>query len=153
MGDYLQLITNTFDLNLGKYSLPIAYWQAGAIVFLLFLLVLSVAQFRRHYIDWSLKGAVAGVFFGFLLALLLEGFLLIGGRTALTGVLGWKNPPLPIARVLDMGRSKLVQVLGANTVIPSTFARENTDIESTVEIIQNMSPADQKSLKAILCKP
>lgn len=153
MLDSVQILFKTFDLNLGKFTLPITYWQAGAIVFLLFLLVVTMAQFRRHYVDWSLKGGVVGIFFGFLLALFLEGFLLIGGRTALTGILGWKDPPRPIALVLDAGRSKLVQVLGVNTTIPSSFAKENTTVQSALETIQSLNPSDLKNVKKILCSP
>src|SRR5258706_16139105 len=119
---------NSFNLNLGKFSVPVPYWQAISIVFLIFVLILTLASFRKHYVDWSLKGGVVGIFFGFLLALLLEGFLLIGGRTILTSMLGWKNPPLPIARVLDAGKSKLTQVLGAQTVVPSSFAKDKTNV-------------------------
>jgi len=98
-------------LNFGKFSLPFTYWQAIAIVILVFLLILSLSQFRRHYIDWSLKGAVFGIFFGFIFALILEGFLIISGRTALIGVLGWKNAPKPFSVVLDAGREKLKTIV------------------------------------------
>jgi phosphoglycerol transferase MdoB-like AlkP superfamily enzyme len=142
-----------FDFNLGGFSLPIQYWQAIAVVVLLFLLVFLMAKFRRHYVDWSLKGAVFGIFFGFLLALILEGFLIIGGKTALTSVLGWKNPPKTVANVLDLGRDKLIQVLGINTTqIPSSFAKSDTTIQDTIEILQNLNPTDTKTIKAIFCK-
>lgn len=81
--------------------------KAGAIVVLLFLLVLSLAQVRRHFVRWGAKGGLIGLFFGFLLALILEGFLLIGGKTALTEILGWKNPPKPVSVALDKGREAL----------------------------------------------
>ncbi len=149
----LQFLSGTFDLNLGKFSLPIAYWQAGSIVFLIFLLIVTLAQFRRHYVDWSLKGTVVGIFLGFLLALFLEGFLVIGGRTAVTELLGWKNPPLPIARALDAGKSKLVQILGTQTEVPSTYAKENTTVQNALEVVQSLNPQDLKSVRSVLCSP
>jgi hypothetical protein len=149
----VQFLFNTFDLNLGKFSIPIPYWQAGAIVFLLFLLILTMANFRKHYVDWSLKGGIVGIFFGFLLALILEGFLLIGGKTALTEVLGWKNPPAPLAQVLDAGRSQLIQVLGIKTQIPASYAKENVTIQNAMEVVQNLNPADLSKVKNILCAP
>lgn len=149
----VQFLFNTFTLNLGKFSIPVPYWQAGAVVFLLFLLVLTMANFRKHYVDWSLKGGVVGIFFGFLLALILEGFLLIGGKTALTEVLGWKNPPAPLAQVLDAGRSQLIQVLGIKTSIPSSFAKENVSVQGTLETIQSLNPVDLVKVKNILCAP
>jgi hypothetical protein len=149
----VQFLFKTFTLNLGKFSIPIPYWQAGAIIFLIFLLILTMANFRKHYVDWSLKGGIIGIFFGFLLALILEGFLLIGGKTALTEVLGWKNPPAPLAQVLDAGRSKLIQVLGVQTQIPVSFAKENVTVQSAIETLQNLAPNDLKQVKNILCAP
>lgn len=140
-----------FNIHLGKFTLPIAYWQAIAVVFLVFLLIILMAKFRRHYVDWSLKGAIFGIFFGFLLALILEGFLIIGGRTALTSVLGWKNPPKVIANVLDLGKTKLIQVLGVSTTIPSSFAKDTVTVQNTIETLQNLSPTDTKKIKAIFC--
>jgi hypothetical protein len=153
MFDSVQFLFNTFDLNLGKFSIPVPYWQAAAIVFLLFILILAMANFRRHYIDWSLKGGVIGIFFGFLLALILEGFLLIGGKTALTEVLGWKNAPAPLAHVLDAGRSQLIDVLGIQTQIPSSYAKESSTVQSTMEVIQSLNPSDLSKVKNILCAP
>jgi hypothetical protein len=63
-----------FNLNIGKINLPIPYWQAIIVVVLLFVLVAFLAKYRRHKIDWSFKGMTFGIFFGFLLALILEGF-------------------------------------------------------------------------------
>ncbi len=153
MTNLLGSLSDNFTFRLGKFSLPVPYWQAITIVFLIFLLVVLIAKFRRHYVDWSLKGAVFGIFFGFLLALILEGFLIIGGRTALTSVLGWKNPPAPLADALDAGRTKLVQVLGIKSEIPSSFAMENTTVRGVVELLQNLNPEDSKKVKSIICTP
>src|SRR3972149_8249854 len=108
--------------NITKYldfGFLASQWKAVAIVGLLFLLVLTLAQVRRHFIDWSIKGALFGIFIGFLLALFLEGFLIIGGKTALTEFLGWKNPPKPVADLVDMSREKIVDVMGVTDEIPS----------------------------------
>lgn len=147
------LPSGSFNFSLGNYSLPVSYWQAGAIVFLLFILILMLAQFRRHYINWSLKGGIVGIFFGFLLALILEGFLIIGGRTALTEVLGWKNAPKPIQVALDNGRNKLIQVLGVQDQIPNSYAKESVGVQDAVETFQSLNPADMKKVKALLCTP
>ena len=153
MGSIAKLFVGKFDLNLGNFSFSVPYIQAAAIVFLIFLLILTLAQFRRHFADWSIKGALFGTFFGFLLALILEGFLIIGGKTALTGVLGWKNAPAPISLALDAGRNKLIQVLGIKDAIPSSFAKENTTVSGAVELLQSLNPADIKKVKTIFCQP
>lgn len=153
MGNVAKLFVGQFNLSIGKLSLSVTHIQAAAVVFLIFLLVLVMAQFRRHFVDWSLKGAVFGVFFGFLLALILEGFLIIGGRTALTSVLGWKNAPAPISIALDAGRNKLIQVLGVKDQVPSSLAKENVTVSGAVELLQSLSPADIKKVKTIFCQP
>ena len=135
-----------FNLNLGKFSFSSSYIQAGVVVALLFILVLMLAQLRRHFFDWSLKGALFGLFFGFLLALVLEGFLIIGGKTALTQVLGWKNAPKPVANLLEVGRNKLIQVLGAKTKLNPTF-------NDAVVFFQSLNPSEAQKVKNFICKP
>ncbi len=153
MNSVLNTLSGGFNLTFGNYVIPFTYLQVGAIVFLVFLLILMMAQFRRHYVDWSFKGVVFGVFFGFLLALLLEGFLLIGGRTALTSLIGWKNAPAPISIALDSGRSKLIQVLGVQNQIPSSAAKENISIQNAIETLQSLNPSDLKKVKSLFCAP
>jgi hypothetical protein len=151
--NFTAFLFNSFDLNLGKFSIPVPYWEAISIVVLLFFLVIALAQMRKHYVDWSLKGGVVGIFFGFLLALILEGFLLIGGRTVVTQLLGWRNAPPPIAQALDAGRNKLIQVLGAQTSVPSSFAKESPTLQETIQTVQDLPPAELKKIKNILCTP
>lgn len=148
----LGILTKTIDLNLGNFSFSPAYWEAGLIIFLVFLLVLSMAQFRRHLLDWSLKGAGFGVFFGFLLALVLEGFLLLSGKTALLEVLGWKNPPKPIANALEMGKAQLIKVLGASDIKMSLADEKKTE-SSVIKDYQSLTPSEQKKVKALICQP
>jgi hypothetical protein len=150
-----EIFSKGFNLNLGKFSFSPSYIQVGAILVLLFVLVLVLAQFRRHFIDWSFKGALFGLFFGFLLALILEGFLIIGGKTAITQVLGWKNPPKPLANVLDLGKSKLIQVLGEKTEIqiPDAVAKLNPTFSDGVSFFQSLNPSEAQKLKNFICRP
>ena len=102
----LSFISKTFNFKLGNLDIAPTYWQAIAIVFLLFLLVFTLARVRYLYIHWSLgKNSIAFLFWGFILALILEGFLIIGGKTVLTEVLGWQDVPKPINTALDLGRN------------------------------------------------
>ena len=135
-----------FNFNLGKFSFSPSYIQAGVVVVLLFILVLTLAQLRRHFVNWSFKGALFGLFFGFLLALVLEGFLVIGGKTAITQVLGWKDAPKPIANLLEVGRGKLIEVLGAKTKLNPTF-------DDAVVFFQSLNPSEAQKLKNFICKP
>jgi hypothetical protein len=148
-----KLIVGSFTLNLGKFSLPVTYIQAIAVLALIFFLVLILAQFRRHYVNWSFKGALFGIVIGFLLALALEGFLLVGGKTVLISVLGWKNPPAPISNALDAGRSKLLQVLGTETQVSPTLIQDEVTVTNAIELFQSLNPTDIKKVKSIICQP
>lgn len=145
-----------FFSNIGNYFINLYltknYIQAGAIVILVFLLILILAQIRHHAAEWSLKGWIVGLFFGFLLTLILEGFLLIAGRTALTELLGWKNAPKPITRALDIGKDKLTNVLGVTDQIPASYAG-NTTTDDALNVLQSLNPDEMRKIKAIICTP
>lgn len=147
------VLGESFELNFGSFSFAPTILQAGAIVLLVFIFLLLMAQVRRHFIDWSMKGAIFGIFIGFLLALVLEGFLIVGGKTAFSELLGWKNPPKPIANILDMGRGKLVDVLGVVDEIPSSFADTKVSQDEAIKILQSLDPTEIKKVKALICAP
>ncbi len=142
-----------FSFKIGNLLFAPTYIHAAAIVFLLFLLVLTLARVRRMYVDWSFKGAAAMLFMGFMLALVIEGFLIIGGRTALTEILGWKSAPKPIQTALDTGRGKLIDVLGVTEEIPSSEASENPTLQSVIKGYQSLSSEEAESFKQMLCTP
>lgn len=144
-----------FNFDLGKFSFSSSYIQAGVVVVLLFILILMLAQLRRYFVDSSVKGSLFGLFFGFLLALILEGFLIIGGKTAITQVLGWKEAPKPIANLLEIGRDELVQVLGeqAEVRIPDAVAKLNPTFNDAVVFFQSLNPLEAQKLKNFICKP
>ncbi len=103
--------------------------------------------------SWSFKGALFGIFWGFLLALILEGFLIIGGKTAITEILGWENAPKPLLVALDAGRNKLVDVLGITTDIPSSLANEKPTLDDAVNLLQKLSPSDSQKIRTLICAP
>lgn len=107
----LQYLLAIFLNFINNFSIAPTYVKAGAIIFLLFLLVISLAQFRHHFVKWSFKGGLIGLFFGVLLTLIIEGFLIINGSTAVTAILGWNNAPKPIKTVLDIGKTKLIKTI------------------------------------------
>lgn len=126
--------------------------QAIIMIFLVFLLVVLFASFRRHYMHWSIKGILPGVTFGFALALIIEGFLLIGGRTVLTETLGWKSAPKPLSNALSAGRSKLITVLGVTDEIPTSNAASGTSLRSVMSNIDDLTPEEQDELYSRVCK-
>jgi hypothetical protein len=151
--DFARILGSSFQFNVGNLNISTSYIQAGAILVLLFLLVLSLASFRRHLLGWSIKGALFGIFFGFLLALIFEGFLIIGGRTAITEIAGWKNAPQPIQAALDAGRTKLIQVLGVTEEVPHSVAKENPTLEDAINIFQSLDPSESTKVRKMICEP
>ncbi len=141
----------TFPLKLGGLQLTPSYLHAVLIVFLLFLLVLTFAKLRRLYVNWSLKGSVAMVILGFCLTLILEGFLLLGGRTLLTEILGWNNAPKPLSTALDVGRDKLIDVLGVKQEIPKSTASQNLTSEDLYLLYQTLDDTQKQSFDASVC--
>lgn len=152
MKETLSFVQQNINLKFLSFNLPKSTWMAIAVVGLIFLLVLLLAQMRRHFMDWSFKGALFGIFFGFLLALFLEGFLLVGGKTALTEFLGWKNAPKPLASALDVGKEKLVKVLGIKDEIPVTKAGEDP-ADNVITNYQSLSPSEARKVKSLICTP
>jgi hypothetical protein len=153
MPNIAQFFSNNLNFKFLSFNLQSPSWKAVAIVVLLFLLVLVLAQVRRHLIDWSVKGAIFGIFFGFLLALFAEGFLIIGGKTAVTELLGWKNAPKPVQVAIDAGRTKLVNVLGVTDEIPQSVAAEDPTMDDAIQILQSLDPDESRKVKSLICNP
>ena len=91
------------------------------------------------------------IFIGFILALILEGFLLLGGRTALTELLGWENAPKPISTALDEGRQRMIKVLGVTDEIPQSSASEPLTADEVMYIIEGLPQEEKDSLQGIMC--
>lgn len=151
LGKITQLINKTFIFNIGKLEVAPTYWQAAAIVFLIFLLILSLARLRHMYVGWSMKSFLPNLFLGFSLALIVEGFLLISGRTLLTSLIGWENAPKPISTALDEGRSKLVEVLEVEEGPAVLSEADEVTIQSVINDIQSLNEADKEILLNVMC--
>ncbi len=136
-------LTKTFEVKLpnGMSASP-SYLHAVLIVFLLFLLVLMLGQLRHRMVNWEMKGIFPGVALGIGIAFAVEGLFLVGGRTILTELIGWKSAPKPIVNVLDAGRDKLTDVLGVTKEIPQSMASD----------VNNLSSEEIQELRALICK-
>ncbi len=130
------------------------YWEAATILLLIFLIIFTLARMRYIYVHWHLsKTSLAMLFWGFVLTLILEGFLWLSGRTVLTTVLGWKNPPKPIATTLETGRDHLRQVLGETAEIDSAKAKAPPTYQSIVFDYKELSEEDKVTVQKFVCKP
>lgn len=140
--------------NIRGFYIEPTYWQAAAIVFLIFLLLLTLGRLRYMYVHWHVsKLSFSFIFYGFVFALILEGFLLLGERTLFTEILGWKNAPKPISTVLEVGRARLVSTLGVTDEIPSSSASESTTYQSVVSDYQGLSSEEMDMVKSFICEP
>lgn len=146
-------LTPIGDFTIGGLLFTPSYAHAVAIVILLFFLVLTFARLRRLYVDWSLKGSATMIGLGFVLAVIVEGFLILGGRTLFTELVGWQNAPKPVQTALDAGRSRLVKVLGTSQEVPASSAQEPVTVEKVISEYQSLSPDDAARFKKLLCVP
>ena len=79
--------------------------------------------------------------------------MLIGGRTLLTEILGWKNAPKPMANVLQAGRLRLVDVLGVSDEIPQSMAYQEPTGTDVVKLIQLLNSEERVELESMVCSP
>lgn len=148
----LEPYTGFLSKTLFIYPLPrgfefqFSYFQAGLTVLMLFLLILTLGQLRHRFLHWHMEGVIPGVIFGFIIALLLEGILIIGGRTILIEVLGWKSAPKPISNALDAGRNKMVSVLGVR------LEKKSVTTGEMMSLYQELDEEDKESLQQFLCE-
>jgi len=147
-------ITPGLSYKFGSINFSPSYVQAAAIVFLLFLLILTIARIRHLYIHWSLgKSSMSMIFWGFILAVIVEGFLLIGGRTLFTEILGWKNVPKPISNFLDIGRNKVISVLGITDEISTSNAKEKPKVNDLIDQYKALPENDALEFRKNICLP
>ncbi len=150
--DFLNTTFKTF--RVGNLDIDATYWEAGAIVLLLFLLVFTLARLRFLYVHWSLgKHAFAMLFWGVVLTVIIEGFFMLTGRTIFTEILGMKNVPKPFSSVLNIGRERLVNVLGEQSQIPQSFAESKLDSDQMYSLYTNMDSEESQKLQKIICEP
>ena len=155
MDKILKLLNKSFGIyNIKGIDVEPTYWMAIAIVILIFLLLFTLARVRYLYVHWNLsRTSLAFLFYGFLFALIIEGFFILGGRTLFTEIIGWENAPKPISTFLDTGRAKLVNVLGVTEEIPSSYAQEPPTFQSVMGDYDNLSIEDQESIRNFICNP
>ena len=148
-----QYLPKNFTFQIGNLVFSPPWVEVGLIVFLIFLLILTLAQVRHHFLEWAFKGVVPGIFLGFVLALTIEGFLIVGGKTVVTEILGWKNAPKPILGLLEAGRARLTTVLGVTSEIPQSSAKEKSSVDKVIENFQVLNPTEAKRARSLICVP
>ncbi len=151
--DFPQVPNQGFDFKIGELIFAPSYIQAGAVVLLIFILILTLARLRRMYVNWSFAAAGSMLLIGFMLTLVLEGFLILSGRTLLTEILGWENAPKPLQNVLISGRTKFVEVMGVTDEIPASYAEDEPDLDDVVTRFQSLSPSDAREFRSLICEP
>lgn len=139
--------------NIKGLEIEPTYWMAGAIVLLVFLLLFTLARLRYLYIHWNLSGtSLSFLFYGFLLALILEGFLMVSGRTFFTATLGWQDAPKPLSTFIDLSRNKMSKVLSEQTEVPDSVASQPPSAKSVVTDYFNLSKTEAENVETQICQ-
>ncbi len=152
-----QELQNKLTQTLGEFNLlggvvfSPTYLHAGIVVLCLFLFIFTFGLIQRHQTQLTMKGIMPGIALGFTLALLIEAVLLVGGKTAITELLGWKNAPKPISNAIEISRSRFVEVLGVNSSIPEGKAQEKFSAEELIQRYEELPDSEKENLKKLIC--
>lgn len=154
MDKILKLMNKSMGVyNVGGIELEFTLWMVMVLVLLAFMLLFTIARVRYLYVHWNLsRTSLSFLFYGFLFALILEGFFIISGRTLFTEILGWDNAPKPISTILDSSKEKLVDVLGVTEEIPSSYAQEPPTFQGVLGDYEDLSVEDRESIKNFICE-
>ncbi len=154
----MQQILHVLNKSFGVYKIKGIYveptlWQALAIILCVFLLVFTLARVRFLYVHWSMgKQNLSFLFWGFVMALIIEAIMIISGRTLFTEVIGWKNVPKPISTILDISRNKMISVMGVNSEVPSSLAEEPLNAGNLFSQYQLLTPSEMENFRVMVCK-
>lgn len=152
-----QELQSRLSQTLGEFNLPggfvfsPTYLQAGVVVLCLFLFIFAFGLMQRHQTQLTMKGIVPGIALGFTLALLIEAILLVGGKTVITELLGWKDAPKPISSAIEISRSHFVEVLGVNSSVPEGNAQNKLGTDGIMQSYEELSEKEKKSLQKLIC--
>ncbi len=147
------LQTQSLHYKVGKFEISPSYSQAAIVLVLTFLFLLSLARVRRMFIHWSLgRHSIAIFVWGFIVALIVEGFFILAGRTMFTEVLGLKNVPKPISSFIELGRNRVYQVLGESVEIKESSAVGGQNAESLIKTFFLLDKNEQKEVKDRICR-
>lgn len=149
----LQKSGETLHLTIGNVNISPSYIQAAVIIFLIFILLLVLANWSRGYLSWYMSGWYIWSLFGFLLALIIEGLFIANGTTILTQALGWKNAPKPVKFALQSGREKLIDILVKEGLVYRVGDEKTITLQSVLEDFTSLQESDKESAAASICKP
>ncbi len=138
--------------KIGGLDISPSYSQAAIVLVLVFLLLLSLARVRRLFVHWSLgRHSIAIFVWGFIVALIVEGFFILAGRTMFTEILGLKNVPKPVSSFIELGRNRVYQVLGESIEVKESSALETTT-KSLLKSFSLLNEKEQEEVKKEICR-
>jgi len=138
--------------EIGGLDISPSYSQAAIVLVLVFLLLLSLARVRRLFVHWSLgRHSIAIFVWGFIVALIVEGFFILAGRTMFTEILGLKNVPKPVSSFIELGRNRVYQVLGESIEVKESSALETTT-KSLLKSFSLLNEKEQEEVKKEICR-
>lgn len=149
------LLNKTFKtFKVGNLNIDATYWEAITIIILIFLLIFTLARLRFLYVHWSMgKNAFAMLFWGVVLTIILEGFMMLSGRTLFTEILGMRNVPKPFSTLLAIGRQKFTDVLGQESTVPYSSADYSLNSDQMYTLYSKMDQSESQRFREILCQP
>lgn len=150
----LQIYSFAYNLisQLGV-SIPPGILQVALIGTGVFLFTLLLGLARHHMLAWSIKGAWFGFLLGMVLLLILEGFLLVGGKTAISELVKNKRTPENVRVFLEKNMTELAQSLSNNPKALGASTKSGNPSASFVSQFENLPRGEQDAVKEEICQP
>lgn len=117
-----------------------------------FLLILLLGFARHHMLEWSLKGAWFGIFFGMLIATVLLAGLFVGGRVLIVQVLQLQSIPPEVRFSVQKYLVEFSQALDVDTQTLGISAHNPTR-QTIVYDYKQLSSTEQQDVRRVLCAP
>lgn len=149
----VSFVTSNLLTNFDSFLAP-SVKQIGIIALGIFFFLLLFGLARHHMLEWSLKGAYFGIFLGIILTLVIEAFLLVGGRTLIVAAVKNEKTPQVVRIFLQKNMMELAESLAGEPKTLGAAGEQKT--LSPNEVVNNfslLSPNDQSRVQQRICAP
>lgn len=149
---YLIIDKLLIQLGIATSGVPSGVQQGILIIIGIFFFTLLLGATRHHMLHWSLKGAGFGLVLGIIVTLVLEGVLLVGGKTAIAQAIKNNNTPPDVRIFLQKNLSELAQLIESS---PTTLGASSDGALSgqIAEAYKDLNSKEQKQVRDAVCTP
>lgn len=149
---YLVIDRLLAQLGIATAGMSSGVQQGILIIIGVFFVTLLLGLTRHHMLSWSMKGAGFGVVAGMLLTLVLEGLLLVGGKTAVAEIVRNESAPPAVRVFLQKNMSELADLIGPESTTLGTASVKGVP-EGLVTEYKKLTSQEQTQVRNAVCAP